>query len=141
MIKPEKDTSSVMSLDYYEPVNNSSSMEEEQPLPTRPKDGKIRRLWHAHSTYFIGLASRILTLIVILAVLIAIGIGLRYTDGLPKPEDFSHLSFDWKIEPRSYLTPYNSSFQYNVLLDGHSHSTFSDGKMNPRQLLDWHLGK
>ncbi|RCI05107.1 hypothetical protein CU098_013312, partial [Rhizopus stolonifer] len=48
--------------------------------------------------------------------------------------------FNWKINPRDYLQPYNTSFQYNVLLDGHSHSTYSDGKMNVRQLLDWHIG-
>ncbi|ORZ18830.1 Polymerase/histidinol phosphatase-like protein [Absidia repens] len=58
---------------------------------------------------------------------------------MPKPEDFTTLDFDWHVDPSSYLTPYNQSFQYNVLLDGHSHSTFSDGKMNIKQLLDWHI--
>jgi hypothetical protein len=87
-----------------------------------------------------GLLIRILTLIVIIGVLIGIGLGLLYTDGLPDPEDFSQLEFDWKINPGDYLTPFNSSFQYNVLLDGHSHTTYSDGKMSPRQLLDWHIG-
>lgn len=124
-----------MSLNYYLPVNNSADQLDLKPT------GRIRRLWQSHSNYLMGLASRIFTLIIIIGVLIAIGIGLRYTDGLPKSEDFSHLSFDWKINPASYLTPYNTSFQYNVLLDGHSHSTYSDGKMNIRQLLDWHLGK
>lgn len=108
------------------------------PTPAPPR-GPIATL--CHSDYVKGLATRILSLIIILAVLIAIGIGLLYTDGLPKEEDFSHLQFDWKINPASYLTPWNASFQYNVLLDGHSHSTYSDGKMNVRQLLDWHLGK
>ncbi|KAF7721531.1 hypothetical protein EC973_004529 [Apophysomyces ossiformis] len=73
------------------------------------------------------------------AVLMAIGFGLQYTEGLPRSEDFSNLHFDWKIDPGSYLTPFNSSFRYNVLLDGHSHSTYSDGKMNVRQLLEWHI--
>lgn len=124
-----------MNLSYYLPV--SDSVDKLDPKPP----GRIRRLWHSHSNYLMGLASRIVAIIIIIGVLIAIGIGLKYTDGLPKPEDFSHLSFDWKINPASYLTPYNTSFQYNVLLDGHSHSTYSDGKMNIRQLLDWHLGK
>ncbi|KAG2209508.1 hypothetical protein INT47_008352 [Mucor saturninus] len=92
-----------------------------------------------YATYLKGLAIRLLSLVIILAILIAIGIGLLYTDNLPKEEDFSHLSFDWKINPSSYLTPWNASFQYNVLLNGHAHSTYSDGKMNVRQLLDWHL--
>ncbi|KAI8093276.1 polymerase/histidinol phosphatase-like protein [Halteromyces radiatus] len=90
-------------------------------------------------TYLLGFLTRFLTLVIILAVLIAIGLGLRYTEDMPKPEDFSQLEFNWQVNPSSYLTPYNQSFQYNVLLDGHSHSTYSDGKMNVKQLLDWHI--
>ncbi|KAI9304542.1 hypothetical protein BJ944DRAFT_240456, partial [Cunninghamella echinulata] len=89
--------------------------------------------------YLIGMLSRFITTIIILGVLIAIGIGLKYTDSLPKPEDFTHLEFDWQVNPSSYLTPFNQSFKYNVLLDGHAHSTYSDGKMNVKQLLDWHI--
>ncbi|KAI8372107.1 Polymerase/histidinol phosphatase-like protein [Blakeslea trispora] len=97
-------------------------------------------LTHFVSTrYLWGLLSRVISLIAIVGILIAIGIGLRYTDDMPKPEDFRQLVFDWKINPRDYLKPYNSSFEYNVLLDGHAHSTFSDGKMNVRQLLEWHI--
>lgn len=92
--------------------------------------------------YLSGLAIRVATLIVIVAVLIGLGLGLQYTEGMPQAEDFSHLTFDWQIDPRSYLSPFNSSFgSYNVLLDGHSHSTYSDGKMKVDQLLDWHLGR
>ncbi|KAI9030967.1 Polymerase/histidinol phosphatase-like protein [Phycomyces nitens] len=89
--------------------------------------------------YLGGLAIRVATMVVVLGVLIGLGLGLMYTEGLPSSEDFSHLVFDWKVNPRSYLLPFNQSFEYNVLLDGHSHSTFSDGKMNIRQLLDWHI--
>jgi hypothetical protein len=60
---------------------------------------------------------------------------------MPQEEDFSHLEFNWQVDPSSYLIPYNQSFQYNILLDGHAHSTYSDGKMNVKQLLDWHIGK
>lgn len=87
-----------------------------------------------------GLAIRLATLIAIVGILIALGLGLRYTDGLPRSEDFSQLTFDWHIDPSSYLQPFNTSFQYNVLLDGHAHSTYSDGYMNVRQLLEWHIG-
>lgn len=118
----------------FSPIDPIISPEPEITLKSR-----LRNL--LHSTYLKGLATRLLSLIIILAVLIAIGIGLLYTDDLPKEEDFSHLTFDWKINPTSYLTPWNTSFQYNVLLNGHAHSTYSDGKMNVRQLLDWHLGK
>ncbi|CAO3688321.1 unnamed protein product [Rhizopus stolonifer] len=89
--------------------------------------------------YLIGLLFRIITLIVILGVLIGLGLGLRYTDGLPRSEDFSNLQFDWKINPGDTLKPFNASFEYNVLLDGHTHTVYSDGKMSVRQLLDWHL--
>lgn len=147
-------TNEDMSLKYYDPINKSGSSIDQHsnssvpiatayntPPPATTWKGRFASFWQNHTDYFIGLASRIGSLIVILGVLIAIGIGLRYTDGVPKSEDFSNLSFDWKINPGSYLTPFNTSFQYNVLLDGHSHSTYSDGKMNVRQLLDWHIGR
>src|SRR5918912_1132180 len=53
----------------------------------------------------------------------------------PDSSDYSNLKFDWKFNPKSYLTPVNSSFgEFNVLLDGHSHTRFSDGSMNPEKL-------
>lgn len=136
-----------MTSNYYDPVNKSSTSlhsadlasSETRMTTNRENKGRFIMFFQSHGDYFLGLATRIGTIVAIIAVLIALGIGLRYTDDLPKPEDFSNLNFDWKIDPRTYLTPHNASFQYNVLLDGHSHSTYSDGKMNPRQLLDWHL--
>ncbi|KAI8074847.1 polymerase/histidinol phosphatase-like protein [Gongronella butleri] len=89
--------------------------------------------------YLMGLLLRLSVVVCVLGVLIGIGLGLRYTDDLPTAADYSNLVFDWQVNPRSYLTPYNQSFQYNILLDGHSHTNYSDGKMNPRQLLDWHI--
>ncbi|KAI8095127.1 polymerase/histidinol phosphatase-like protein [Gilbertella persicaria] len=123
------------SLKYYDPLLNRSSTS----LGPTSYAEHLKHFWRTHLDYFWGLLFRVISLIVIIGVLIAIGIGLRYTDNMPKPEDFSHLEFNWKINPRDYLQPYNTSFQYNVLLDGHSHSTYSDGKMNVRQLLDWHI--
>lgn len=136
-------------LKYYEPVNKSSTSlhlqngslsilsSNHNTLTFRQR---LRSFFQMHSDYFWGLLYRISSLIIILGVLIAIGIGLRYTDGIPKSEDFSKLTFDWKVNPRDYLIPYNTTFQYNVLMNGHAHSTYSDGKMNVRQLLQWHLG-
>ncbi|KAI8988808.1 Polymerase/histidinol phosphatase-like protein [Pilobolus umbonatus] len=106
------------------------------------KTAKIRLFFKSRKPFFKGVFIRTAVFISILAVLIAIGLGAIYSDHLPRPEDFSRLEFDWKINPKEYLTPFNTSFQdYNVLLDGHSHSTYSDGKMNVRQLLNWHIGK
>lgn len=146
---PTEEMNSNVPLKYYEPVNKSSISLQIQDgslsIHSSPHNlafgERLKAFLHAHSDYLWGLLYRIASLIVILGVLIAIGIGLRYTDGMPKPEDFSKLKFDWKINPRDYLTPYNTTFQYNTLMNGHAHSTYSDGKMNVRQLLDWHLGE
>lgn len=114
---------------------------EKQPPAHQPWHRKVFQRLRPSKPYLVGVLARLATLVTILIVLIAIGLGLRYADDMPKPEDFSDLQFDWKVDPSSYLTPYNQSFKYNVLLDGHSHSTYSDGKMNVKQLLDWHIGK
>lgn len=138
----EEDTNTDSNL-KYDMINKSSTSlrgpEEERPTYLTFSQ-RLSSFWHKHVDYFWGLLYRIVSLIVIIGVLIAIGIGLKYTDNIPKPEDFSKLEFNWKINPADYLTPYNASFQHNVLLNGHAHSTYSDGKMNIRQLLDWHLG-
>ncbi|ORY95246.1 Polymerase/histidinol phosphatase-like protein [Syncephalastrum racemosum] len=101
--------------------------------------GRVRHYLHCAKPYLLGFSVRVAGLIVLLAVLIGLGLGLRYTEGMPRPEDDSNLVFDWRVDPASYLTPFNQSFQYNVLLDGHAHSTYSDGRMNVRQLLEWHI--
>ena len=115
-------------------TTSSGEQQQEGQEPRRRYVGLLKQ-------YLFGLAIRVGTVIVVIAILIAIGLGLKYTDNMPQPVDYSNLQFNWRIDPKSYLTPFNTSFgQYNVLLDGHSHSTKSDGKMNVRQLLDWHIG-
>lgn len=87
---------------------------------------------------------RLLLLAVILAVLIASTLLYSFRSRQPELSDYSAVQdFDWTpINPRSYLSPMNASFgdQYDVLLDGHSHSTYSDGRMTPETLLKWHIG-
>ena len=45
----------------------------------------------------------------------------------------------------AHLTPYNPSFvnasdgRVSIYLDQHSHTTYSDGKMSPSQLVEWHI--
>jgi hypothetical protein len=140
-ITVDEDVSRDSSTLKYDTINQSSTSLRRSPEIPLTFSQRLSLFWHIHNNYFLGLLYRIVTLIVIIGVLIAIGIGLKYTDDMPKPEDFSHLDFNWKINPGDYLTPYNTSFGYNVLLNGHAHSTYSDGKMNVRQLLEWHLGK
>ncbi|KAJ2461477.1 hypothetical protein GGI02_005657 [Coemansia sp. RSA 2322] len=80
----------------------------------------------------------VLTIIVIL-LLAAIGIPVS-DNGVPQPGDYTKMEFDWKLDPRSYLTPFNSSFaDYNVLLDAHLHTTYSDGALSPKQAIDFSL--
>ncbi|KAG0334552.1 hypothetical protein BG000_008236 [Podila horticola] len=66
-----------------------------------------------------------------------------FREGQPQLSDYSAIKeFDWPpIQPRSYLSPMNSSFgnDYDVLLDGHSHTTYSDGRMTPETLIKWHI--
>ncbi|ORZ25341.1 Polymerase/histidinol phosphatase-like protein [Absidia repens] len=123
----------------------NSTIVDEDPLmtttnnPPEPRHRSALRVIQPSKAYLKGLFTRLSILTTILAVLIAIGLGLRYTDDMPEAEDFSNIEFNWRVDPSSYLTPYNQSFQYNTLLDGHCHSTYSDGKLNVKQLLDWHI--
>lgn len=86
---------------------------------------------------------RLLRLAVIMAVLIASTIMYSFRNGQPQLSDYAAIKeFDWPpIQPSSYLSPMNSTFgNYDVLLDGHSHSTYSDGRMSPETLIKWHIG-
>ncbi|PKC60103.1 PHP domain-like protein [Rhizophagus irregularis] len=57
---------------------------------------------------------------------------------IPDSNDYSDIEFNWRFDPRSYMTPIDNDFgEFNVLLDGHLHTKFSDGRMNPEQLLKW----
>ncbi|KAI9484535.1 Polymerase/histidinol phosphatase-like protein [Zychaea mexicana] len=130
------------STTFLDSVSPDSRSNRATPIPEQPSTRRNRRLDYACcKRYLAGLAIRFGTVIAVIAILLAIGLGLRYTDDMPQAEDFKDLQFSWRVDPRSYLTPFNTSFgQYSVLLDGHSHSTYSDGKMSVRQLLDWHIG-
>ncbi|KAJ2881160.1 hypothetical protein FB639_002678 [Coemansia asiatica] len=88
-------------------------------------------LWIAH---FIKVL--VLSIIVIL-LLVAVGIPVS-DNGVPAAGDYSKMQFNWQLNPRSYLKPFNSSFtQFNVLLDAHMHTTYSDGVLTPKQVLEF----
>jgi len=62
--------------------------------------------------------------------------------------DYSQAKFDWRIDPRGYLIPMNGSIGMRnesggveILLDGHVHTTRSDGKMSPEQVIQWGIGE
>jgi len=67
---------------------------------------------------------------------------------IPDRYDYSQVKFDWKIDPRGYLIPMNAmrnerneSGGVEILLDGHVHTTRSDGKMSPEQVIQWGIGE
>jgi PHP domain len=77
----------------------------------------------------------------VLTVLIAILIKLKYTD---KPRrDLPHLvtfPFRYNISADPDTVPWDPSFgDYNVLLETHTHTYFSDGSMSPEQVVEWAL--
>lgn len=88
---------------------------------------------------------RLLLLVLILAVLIVSTLFYSFRPRQPELSDYGALTeFNWTpINPRSYLSPMNASFgeNYDVLLDGHSHSIYSDGRMSSETLLKWHIGE
>ncbi|PWA02246.1 hypothetical protein BB558_001621 [Smittium angustum] len=86
--------------------------------------------------YFKKLGIRILYFIVYLAIFIAILLYLK-TKINYEELDYTKIQFPWHSDPKSYLVPYNQTFgDYNILLDTHSHTTYSDGRMSPGKLIE-----
>ncbi|KAJ1765599.1 hypothetical protein LPJ69_001223 [Coemansia sp. RSA 1752] len=75
----------------------------------------------------------------IIVILLLVAVGVPVSDnGVPQPGDYTKMEFDWKTDPRSYLKPMDSNFtDYNVLLDAHMHTTYSDGVLSPKQAIDY----
>jgi hypothetical protein len=82
---------------------------------------------------------RALQLTAILTVLIAILIKLKYTNrpggDLPRTVKFP---FRYNISADPDTVPWDPDFgPYNILLETHSHTYFSDGAMTPEQNVEW----
>ncbi|MFO8018288.1 MAG: CehA/McbA family metallohydrolase [Promethearchaeia archaeon] len=58
-----------------------------------------------------------------------------YTDG---PTPYSYAADDWKDVDSISPPGYNES-QYNVILDQHSHTLYSDGYLTVKQNIEWHI--
>ena len=134
-------------LPRYHNENDVFSLDDSRDRPQRGRRGR-RPQWtrgRVVRSAILKPLCRLLILWVILAVLIAATIVYSFRPGQPELSDYGALtSFDWTpINPRSYLSPMNASFgdQYDVLLDGHSHSVYSDGRMTPETLIKWHIGE
>ncbi|KAG0366119.1 Polymerase/histidinol phosphatase-like protein [Gamsiella multidivaricata] len=117
------------------------------PQPLRSLPPWLLPHYHSKRQIFrstiLGPLFRALLLTGILAVLIASTIMYSLREGQPESLDYAQVNdFDWTpINPRGYLKPWNETFgdQWDVLLDGHSHSRYSDGRMGSETLLKWHI--
>ncbi|MHA1868019.1 MAG: PHP domain-containing protein [Candidatus Heimdallarchaeaceae archaeon] len=63
---------------------------------------------------------------------IAISVKFAYVE----PSEYIYSDNDW--DNFSYSPEYNHS-QWNILLDAHSHTYYSDGYLSPRQNILWHI--
>lgn len=114
-----------------EPNNNRTGG---PPLPPSKMVRLKRSMWR-WVLHFVMVM--VLTIIVIM-LLVAVGIPVT-DNGVPPAADYTKMEFDWHINPRSYLTPFNSSFDYNILLDAHLHTTYSDGVLSPKQAIEYSI--
>ncbi|KAJ2006401.1 hypothetical protein GGI04_000942 [Coemansia thaxteri] len=56
--------------------------------------------------------------------------------------DFGAMKFDWATTPRDHLLPVDPAYSdFNVLLDGHAHTTVSDGRLSPEQLVEYSIAQ
>ncbi|KAJ1883390.1 hypothetical protein H4R99_000711 [Coemansia sp. RSA 1722] len=101
-----------------------------------------RRHALAQRRFFLQIAHFFKLLILsVIVIMLLVAVGIPVSDnGVPAAGDYSNMQFDWQLDPRSYLKPFNASFtQYNVLLDAHLHTTYSDGVLSPKQALEFAL--
>src|SRR6266511_4529943 len=132
-------------LDHL-PINinsNDNDNVENQPLlgTGENNNNNDHVYWKKIKFYFVDLIFRFFKFLAITILLIIILFLVKNKLDSVSVYDNSDLEFDWKIDPSSYLHKMNQSFgDFNILLDGHSHTTYSDGKMTPDQLLRWSIG-
>jgi predicted metal-dependent phosphoesterase TrpH len=74
-------------------------------------------------------------LFLVISTMIIAGSILVYTSG-PTPNFYS--DNDWKNVDSITPPGYNES-QYNVVLDQHSHTLYSDGALTVKQNIEWHI--
>ncbi|KAJ1845748.1 hypothetical protein LPJ70_002369 [Coemansia sp. RSA 2708] len=102
------------------------------PLHRRRAVVKRRVLW-----WLLHFLQVLVLSIIVILLLVAVGIPVS-DNGVPQPGDYTQMEFKWTTDPRSYLSPMNSTFgDYNVLLDAHLHTTYSDGVLSPKQVIEY----
>eukprot|EP01132_Coremiostelium_polycephalum_P002543 gene2543-3146_t len=79
---------------------------------------------------------RLIVTVAIIAIVAIISVVIYNSP--PSQYTNYNLSFDWSFDPRS-LYPYDNNFTYNILLDTHCHTVYSDGGLTPEQNILWHI--
>ena len=81
---------------------------------------------------------KIILRFIVAFIVVALVITTSVLASLYGPSKYAYSDDDWKgVDP---ITPYGyNSSKYNVVLDQHSHTLYSDGVLTARQNIEWHL--
>ncbi|KAI9597113.1 Polymerase/histidinol phosphatase-like protein [Syncephalis fuscata] len=90
----------------------------------------------------IGVAAAIRLCYILALLLVAVIVAILIKKWIePSQYNYKLLHFDWNAGPENSLIPIgiadSANNTYNVRLDGHAHTTVSDGQLSPSQLVDW----
>ncbi len=77
-----------------------------------------------------------LTRFLLFTILFGIFVGISISTTIKPIPYYKYTDNDW--DTLQYTPSYNDS-KWNVLLDGHSHTYYSDGELSPRQNILWHI--
>ncbi|KAJ2077653.1 hypothetical protein H4R24_005011 [Coemansia sp. RSA 988] len=79
---------------------------------------------------------------IIFAALLAVMLVPFHESANIGPFNFKKMRFDWHTDPHTHLVPYDPAYaDYNVLIDGHAHTTLSDGRLTPEQLVEYSIAQ
>ncbi|KAJ1987411.1 hypothetical protein H4R33_002867 [Dimargaris cristalligena] len=120
------------------PVLGNTSRSTIHPPPPTPGAGPFQNA----TTTVQFLWSTVVTTSYILVLLTLVGLISTLLTNAYRPSKYrlDRLAFPWVNRPQNYLRPFDPNFptDYNVLLEGHSHTTLSDGDMTPQQLVEFY---
>ena len=139
---PARSIAPLLSASTPPPLLPSTSESTITPLNTRGVRWKgIDRRFGPSSRRYVRLVQRVLChsgIVLVFILLFYLLTLLLASQANPNQYNYSAITFPWHVDPRTYLQPWNTSFgAYNVLLDGHIHTTRSDGMLTPEQIVDW----
>ncbi|OLY81898.1 PHP domain-containing protein [Smittium mucronatum] len=124
-------------VDSLKSETRSSSVLLPENSNSRQSFSRKSRILHSAKIYCLSVGKRFILYVVVAACFILAFISLNSKLSF-ETYDYSKAEFNWKYDPRSKgLVPYDNKLDdYNILLDAHSHTTSSDGRLSPKQLVD-----